>query len=71
MQIKGKSLLCVGSPLLDLSMEANQAFLNRHSYSLNNTYRVESDDPIFNYIIETKKYNKIAGGLNSKSLLIY
>jgi len=51
-------------------MDVSSDFISRHSYQLNNTYRVNSEDPIYDFIIDSKNFNKIAGGNQIKSKFI-
>jgi adenosine kinase len=58
-----QKLFCIGNPLLDVSADVDQAFLDKYGVKLNNAILAEpSHLPVFDDLVQNKKPLFIAGG---------
>jgi len=58
-----KKLFCIGNPLLDISADVDQAFLDKYGVKLNNAIMCEPKDlPVFEDLVANKSPLYIAGG---------
>mmetsp|Transcript_65025 Transcript_65025/g.174602 ORF Transcript_65025/g.174602 Transcript_65025/m.174602 type:complete len:344 (+) Transcript_65025:152-1183(+) len=58
-----KKLFCIGNPLLDVSAEVDQAFLDKYGVKLNNAILAEDQHlPVFEDLVANHKVQFIAGG---------
>lgn len=58
-----KKLFCIGNPLLDISADVDQAFLDKYGVTLNNAILCEEKHlPVFKDLVDNHKPLYIAGG---------
>ncbi|EKX37642.1 hypothetical protein GUITHDRAFT_144908 [Guillardia theta CCMP2712] len=58
-----KKLFCIGNPLLDISADVDQAFLDKYGVKLNNAILCEEKHiPVFDDLVNNHKVQYIAGG---------